>query len=43
MTIVNIGEKNSILNRFIAELRDKDIQKDSMRFRINMERIGNLL
>ncbi|MEF9985662.1 MAG: uracil phosphoribosyltransferase [Bacteroidales bacterium] len=42
MTIVNIGEKNSILNRFIAELRDKDIQKDSMRFRRNLERIGEI-
>ncbi|MFN8255350.1 MAG: uracil phosphoribosyltransferase [Bacteroidales bacterium] len=33
---------NSILNQFIAELRDKDIQSDSMRFRKNLERIGEI-
>ncbi len=37
-----LTEKPSLLNRFIAELRDKDIQKDSMRFRRNMERIGEI-
>ncbi|MEG0518026.1 MAG: uracil phosphoribosyltransferase [Bacteroidales bacterium] len=42
MTINNIGEKNSILNKFIAELRDKKTQKDSMRFRRNLERIGEI-
>jgi len=30
------------MNQFIAELRNKDIQKDSMRFRKNMERIGEI-
>ena len=35
-------EKNSILNRFIAEMRDAEIQTDSMRFRRNMERIGEI-
>lgn len=43
MYIHNIGEKNSILNRFIAELRDHSIQKDPMRFRRNIERIGEIL
>lgn len=42
MKIVNLGQNNSILNRFIAELRDKAIQKDSMRFRRNLERIGEI-
>jgi len=41
--MVNIlAQKNSLLNLFIAELRDKEIQKDSMRFRRNMERIGEI-
>lgn len=31
-----------MLNKFIAELRDRDIQKDSMRFRRNLERIGEV-
>ena len=43
MVVHNFGSKNSILNRFIAELRDKEIQKDSMRFRKNIERIGAVL
>jgi len=43
MHIHNIGETNSVLNTFIAELRDQAIQKDSMRFRRNIERIGEVL
>ena len=33
---------NSILNQFIAELRDSEIQKDSLRFRTNLERLGEI-
>jgi uracil phosphoribosyltransferase len=36
------GKTNSILNRFIAEMRDINIQKDSMRFRKNLERVGEI-
>ena len=43
MKIVNLGESNSVLNRFVAELRDVNIQKDSMRFRRNIERIGEIM
>ena len=43
MTIHHIAEKNSILNKFISEIRDKNIQKDSLRFRRNIERIGEVL
>ncbi|OFY39216.1 MAG: uracil phosphoribosyltransferase [Bacteroidetes bacterium GWF2_40_14] len=42
MKIINLGEKNSVLNNFIAEIRDHVIQKDSMRFRNNLERIGQV-
>ena len=42
MKVINLGEKNSILNSFVAQMRDKDIQKDSMRFRKNLERLGNI-
>ena len=42
MKIINLCEKNSILNSFIAEIRDHIIQKDSMRFRRNLERIGEV-
>lgn len=42
MKVINLGEKNSVLNSFVAQMRDKDIQKDSMRFRKNLERLGNI-
>lgn len=42
MKVINLGEKNSILNNFVAQLRDRKIQKDSMRFRKNLERVGNI-
>ena len=37
-----LSHQNSIINQFIAEIRDVEIQKDSMRFRRNMERIGEI-
>ncbi len=37
-----LAKENSLMNQFIAELRDKEIQKDSLRFRRNMERIGEI-
>jgi len=37
-----LNEKNSIINQFIAEIRDEEIQKDRMRFRRNIERIGEI-
>lgn len=43
MTVNNLSETNSILNHFVAELRDVNIHKDSMRFRKNVERIGEIL
>ena len=42
--LVNILDtENSILNKFISEIRDFVIQKDAMRFRRNIERIGEIL
>lgn len=43
MTIHHLVNQNSILNRFVYELRDLEIQKDKMRFRRNVERIGEVL
>ncbi|WP_299332711.1 uracil phosphoribosyltransferase [uncultured Psychroserpens sp.] len=43
MHIHNLSQQNSILNSFISEIRDVDIQKDRMRFRRNIERIGEIL
>lgn len=41
--VFNLSDYNTIANTFIAELRDEMIQKDSMRFRRNLERIGEIL
>lgn len=38
--IFDLSKTSSIANVFIAEIRDENIQKDAMRFRTNMERIG---
>jgi uracil phosphoribosyltransferase len=36
-------ENNTILNKFLSELRDANIQTDSMRFRRNLERVGEVM
>jgi len=41
--INNLGEQNSVFNQFMAEIRDVDVQKDSLRFRRNLERVGELI
>jgi uracil phosphoribosyltransferase len=38
-----LTNQNSVVNNLIAELRDKTVQQDSMRFRLNMERIGEIM
>ena len=42
MQIHDLSLQNSLLNTFISEIRDIKIQKDSMRFRRNIERIGEI-
>ncbi|NOZ35556.1 MAG: uracil phosphoribosyltransferase [Chlorobi bacterium] len=37
-----LSEQNSILNKFISEIRDINVQNDRMRFRRNIERIGEI-
>lgn len=41
-TIRHLGKENSIFNNFIAEIRDINVQSDSMRFRRNIERLGEI-
>jgi uracil phosphoribosyltransferase len=41
--MINIlSSGNSILNQYISELRDAEVQKDSLRFRHNLERLGGI-
>ena len=42
MKVINLGENNSVLNNFMAQMRDKNVQKDRMRFRRNLERLGEI-
>ena len=41
ITILN--KSNSIFKQYLAEIRDQDVQKDSMRFRKNLERMGAII
>ena len=43
MHIHYISDQNSVLNHFLAQIRDVSIQKDSLRFRKNIERIGEIM
>ena len=43
MHIHHLQTKHSVLNHFVAEIRDLEVQADRMRFRRNIERIGEIL
>ena len=43
MEVINFSEQNSIINHYMAELRDKSYQKNRLTFRHNVERIGELM
>ena len=43
MEIHYLSEKNSVLNHFLSQIRNVNVQKDSMRFRRNIERIGEIM
>ncbi|MCX6223066.1 MAG: uracil phosphoribosyltransferase [Bacteroidia bacterium] len=42
MMIHILGDSNSIFNQYMAEIRDEVVQKDPMRFRKNLERVGEI-
>lgn len=43
MTVYNLSEENSLLKTFVSEIRDIHVQNDRLRFRRNIERIGELM
>ena len=43
MKVINLSEHHSVLNNFLREIRDVDIQQDRLRFRRNIERIGEVM
>jgi len=42
MKVIDFSQGNSVVNKFVAELRDVNIQNDRLRFRRNVERIGEV-
>ncbi len=40
--VINLSEQHSLISNWVSELRDVDIQTDRMRFRRNLERIGEV-
>lgn len=43
MRIINLSEQNSVLNQFVSEIRNVEVQHDRLRFRRNIERIGEIM
>ena len=43
MKTINLGKQNTVFNHFISQIRAINFQNDSMRFRRNLERIGEIL
>ncbi|MEG2150101.1 MAG: uracil phosphoribosyltransferase [Bacteroidaceae bacterium] len=43
MKIINLSETNSILNQYVSEIRNIEVQNDRLRFRRNIERIGEIM
>jgi|SRR5574344_487417 uracil phosphoribosyltransferase len=43
MKIINLSEQNTIINQYLAEIRDKDYQQNRLLFRNNITRIGEMV
>jgi len=43
MKVIDFGQTNSILNQYISEIRNVEVQNDRLRFRRNIERIGEIM
>ena len=43
MNVINFAEQNSIINQYMAELRDKNYQRNRMLFRHNIARVGEMM
>ncbi len=41
--VINLSEKHSLVSNWVSELRNTEVQEDRMRFRRNLERIGEVV
>lgn len=42
MKVINLGDSNSVIGNIIAQMRDRNVQKDTLRFRSNLKKLGNI-
>ena len=42
MKVINLGDSNSVIGNIISQMRDRNVQKDSLRFRSNLKKLGNI-
>jgi len=43
MEIINLCDQNSLVGQFMSELRDKQLQQERLRFRTNIQRLGQIM
>lgn len=43
MKVIDFAEQDSLISQYMTELRDEKVQKDKLRFRRNLERIGEIM
>ena len=43
MEIINLCDQNSLVSQFMSEIRDKELQKERLRFRTNIQRLGQIM
>ncbi len=43
MEFINLGDQHSLVNHYMQQLRDRNIQRDRMRFRANVHRLGQIM
>ncbi len=43
MELINLSDQHSLVNHYMQQLRDRNIQRDRMRFRANVHRLGQIM
>ena len=43
MEIINLCDNNSLVGQFMSEIRNKELQLDRLRFRANIQRLGQIM
>jgi uracil phosphoribosyltransferase len=43
MKVINFAETPSLVNQYLSEMRNVDVQTDMLRFRRNLERVGEIM